>query len=169
MIDTLSLKLTQLRRQVALLSERIKLDSRNSSKPPSSDGPGSGNRIQRRASERKRGAQKGHPGSFRALLPEAEVDGVHDCPPPPVCECGGAVSPVGEPLRHQVFDIPPVRADVQEYRLYSGVCQSCRRNHRAALPAGAPSGQIGARALALIGVLGRGGRGQVSLFLLLTH
>ena len=153
-IDTLSLELAQLREQVALLSERVKLDSRNSSKPPSCDGPGSGNRAQRRASGRKRGAQKGHPGSFRAMLPEAEVDGVHDCPPPPVCECGGAVAAVGEPLRHQVFDIPPVRAEVQEYRLYSGVCLACRRSHRAPLPQGVPSGQIGPRALALIGVLG---------------
>jgi len=47
----------QLARQselLAVLQERLKLDSRNSSKPPSSDGPASGNRAQRRASERKR-------------------------------------------------------------------------------------------------------------------
>lgn len=59
-IDLLSLQLGQLREQVAVLQERIKLDSRNSSKPPLSDGPGQGNRAQRRASQRKRGAQKGH-------------------------------------------------------------------------------------------------------------
>jgi transposase len=154
LIDAMAVQLAQLREQVALLQERVKLDSRNSSKPPSSDGPGCGNRAQRRASERKRGAQKGHPGSFRALLPDTEVDASHDCAPAPVCECGGAVAVNGEPLRHQVFDIPPVRARVDEYRLYSGVCQVCRRAHRAGLPAGVPSGQIGPRALALIGVLG---------------
>ena len=44
--------------------------------------------------------------------------------------------------------------EVQEYRLYSGRCARCGRNHRAALPPGVPSGQIGPRALALIGVLG---------------
>ena len=55
---------------LAVLHERLKLDSKNSSKPPSSDGPSSGNRAQRRASERKRGAQKGHKGSCRALLDE---------------------------------------------------------------------------------------------------
>jgi len=140
---------------MALLQERLKLDSRNSSKPPSSDGPGSGNRAQRRASQRKRGAQKGHPGSFRALLPVAEVDAVHDCPPKPVCDCGGVVGVCGKPLRHQVFDVPAqVVAEVQEYRLYGGVCSNCGREHRAALPPGVPSGQIGPRALALIGVLG---------------
>ncbi len=153
-IDALALELALLREQVAVLQERLKLDSRNSSKPPSSDGPSSGNRAQRRANQRKRGAQKGHPGAFRALLAQTEVDGVHDCAPPARCECGGAVAVQGKPMRHQVFDIPPVRPDVQEYRLYSGVCTVCGRDHRAALPAGVPSGQIGARALALIGVLG---------------
>jgi transposase len=153
-IEMLAVQNVQLREQVALIQERLKLDSRNSSKPPSSDGPGSGNRTQRRASERKRGAQKGHPGSFRALLPEAEVTGSQDCVPPSVCECGGAVAEQGKPIRHQVFDIPPVVPEVREYRLFNGVCAGCGRSHRAALPAGVPTGQIGPRALALIGVLG---------------
>jgi hypothetical protein len=37
LIDTLGQQLAQLREQVAWLQERVKLDSRNSSKPPSSD------------------------------------------------------------------------------------------------------------------------------------
>ena len=48
--------------RVKLLEERVNLDSNNSSKPPSSNGPGQMNRVQRRASERKRGAQPGHKG-----------------------------------------------------------------------------------------------------------
>jgi len=157
LIDAMALQIGQLREQMALMQERLKLDSHNSSKPPSSDGPGpgSGNRAQRRASQRKRGAQKGHPGAFRALLPEAQVDAVHDCSPAPMCDCGGTVTVKGKPVRHQVFDVPPVVVpEVQEYRLYSGVCTSCGREHRAVLPAGVPSGQIGPRALALVGVLG---------------
>ena len=153
-IDNLAQQLAVLPEQVALLQERVKLDSRNSSKPPSSDSPAAGNRAQRRASERKRGAQKGHPGAFRALVPEAEVNGVHDCHPVAVCECGAHVAAQGKPLRHQVFDIPPAVVDVQEYRLYSGVCTGCGKPHRAVLPSGVPTGQIGPRALALVGVLG---------------
>jgi transposase len=153
-IEMQSLQIEQLREQVAIVQERLKLDSRNSSKPPSSDGPGRVNRAQRRASERKRGAQKGHPGSLRKLVPEAEVTSVQDCRPSSVCECGGAVAAKGKPVRHQVFDIPPVVPEVREYRLFNGVCAGCGRTHRAALPAGVPSGQIGTRALALIGVLG---------------
>ena len=141
---------------LAVLQERLKLDSKNSSKPPSSDGPGSGgNRAQRRASERKRGAQKGHKGSYRALLDESQVDNVFDCKPVEVCDCGAAVVVLDdEPVRHQVFDVPPVKPQVDEYRRYCGRCLGCGKAHRAALPAGVPSGQIGPRALALIGTLG---------------
>ena len=63
--------------RVKLLEERINLDSNNSSKPPSSNGPGTPNRAQRRASDRKRGAQPGHKGHSRAMLDESEVL----CPP----------------------------------------------------------------------------------------
>jgi len=153
-VDGLGAQVNDLQALVAVLQERLKLDSRNSSKPPSSDGPGSGNRAQRRASKRARGAQKGHKGAFRALLDESEVEQIIDCPPPPVCECGAPVQAESQALRHQVFDVPPVRAVVNEYRLYAGCCTGCGKKHRAPLPAGVPAGQIGPRALALIGALG---------------
>jgi len=153
-IGRLAAQVDDLQALVAVLQERLKLDSTNSSKPPSSDGPGRGNRAQRRASERARGAQKGHKGSFRALLEQSKVDQIIDCPPPSVCECGAPVLADSDPLRHQVFDVPQVRAQVNEYRLFSGCCLGCGKKHRAPLPAGVPTGQIGSRALALIGTLG---------------
>jgi transposase len=140
--------------QIAKLQEQVGLDSSNSSKPPSSDGPGK-NRRERRASGRKRGAQHGHPGAYRALVEEAQVDRITDCPVPPQCECGGEVASQGKPLRHQVFDVPQqVQAEVEEYRIYSGQCRVCGKAVRGMLPAGVPGGQIGPRALALVGVLG---------------
>ena len=77
LIVQLTQQLAQVLAVNALLQERLELNSRDSSKPPSSDGPGAGgNRTQRRASQRKRGAQKGHPRAYRALLPEAQVQEV---------------------------------------------------------------------------------------------
>jgi transposase len=146
--------IAQLLERVRLLEERVNLDSNNSSKPPSSNGPGQLNRAQRRASNRKRGAQTGHKGHSRAMLDESEVDRVIDCEPEAVCECGGRVELAGEPQRHQVFEVPPIRAQVDEYRLYSGRCTGCGKAHAGVLPAGVPKGQLGPRALSLIGVLG---------------
>ena len=124
-IDILVRRVAELQGEVAWLHERVALNSKTSSKPPASDGPGSPNRAQRRASPRKRGAQKGHPGSCRALMDEAQVDQVIDCPAPQVCECGAPVLPAGEPVRHQVFEVPVVRAQVSEYRLHGGCCTAC--------------------------------------------
>ena len=73
-IETQALQMAQLREQVALLSEQIKLDSRNSSKPPSSDGPGSGNRIQRRARLTAMPSMTSSaPSSARCAGPSADV------------------------------------------------------------------------------------------------
>ncbi|MDN5782558.1 MAG: IS66 family transposase [Luteimonas sp.] len=140
--------------RVKVLEERVSLDSNNSSKPPSSNGPGKANRAQRRASNRKRGAQPGHKGHSRALLDEAEVDRLVECKPQAVCECGARVE-LSEPARrHQVFEVPPLRAQIDEYRIYSGRCGGCGKPHAGALPPGVPTGQLGPRALSLVGVLG---------------
>ncbi len=140
--------------RVRLLEERVRLDSSNSSKPPSSDGPGKPNRAQRRASERKRGAQPGHKGHLREMLDEGQVDRLIDCKPKAVCECGGQVELDEQLRRHQVFEVPPMRAQVDEYRLYKGRCAGCGKAHAGELPAGVPQGQLGPRALSLVGVLG---------------
>ena len=146
--------IAQLVERVKLLEERVNLDSNNSSKPPSSNGPGKLNRAQRRAGGRKRGAQPGHKGHSRAVLDEGQVDRLVDCKPAAVCECGGPVELACQPQRHQVFEVPPMRAQVDEYRLYSGRCACCGKAHKGVLPVGVPRGQLGPRALSLVGVLG---------------
>ena len=146
--------IAQLLQRLKVLEERVNLDSNNSSKPPSSNGPGRTNRAGRRASERKRGAQPGHKGHTRAMLDESEVDRVVDCRPQAVCECGGRIEVAAAPQRHQVFEVPPLRAQVDEYRLYGGRCAGCGKPHAGVLPAGVPKGQLGPRALSLVGVLG---------------
>ena len=117
--------IAELRVRVKWLEERVKLDSNNSSKPPSSDGPGKPNRSQRRASGRKRGAQPGHTGHSRALVDEAELDSLQDCKPDAVCSCGAQVELDDQARRHQVFEVPEIRARVDEYRVYSGRCLGC--------------------------------------------
>ena len=147
-------QLSVLQGQVKLLQERVDLDSNNSSKPPSSNGPGQRNRAQRRASARARGAQPGHKGHSRAVLDESQVDQIVECKPAPLCECGQPVDLDDQPQRHQVFEVPVIQARVDEYRLYSGRCKGCGKEHEGLLPAGVPRGQLGPRALALIGTLG---------------
>src|SRR5512143_4308037 len=88
----------QLQTRMAELQERLRLTSRNSSKPPSSDGPA----VQRAGgatggSGRRHGGQPGHRGVHRALVPLAAVDQVYPCLPPAVCACGGKVQVAEQP------------------------------------------------------------------------
>ena len=147
----------EMRARLLVLEEQVKLNSRTSSKPPSSDGPGSGSRAVKPKSGRKPGAQPGHKGSFRAMLPSDQVDQQVVCQPEPRCtQCQGDVVVSGEEdkaIRHQVFDLPPITPQVTEYLRLRGVCSGCGRKHHGALPPGVPSGQLGPRALALVGTL----------------
>src|SRR5207253_6326743 len=67
---------------------------------------------------------------------------------------GGCGAPLeGEdfdPARHQVAEIPPVRPDVDEYRLHRLTCSGCGATTRAALPSGVPTGPFGPRLRAIL-------------------
>jgi len=87
--------------RAADLEEKLRTSSSNSSKPPSSDPPWVKKQPKRKNGKRKRGAQKGHEGKARTLLPPEEVDAFVDCPPPTECECGGHVAANDEPCERK--------------------------------------------------------------------
>ena len=87
-IEQLRGQLAALATELASLRERIGRSSRNSSKPPSSDGPGFKPPARRKGSGRKRGGQPGHPGSGPELLPIERVDEVVDHHPDACRRCG---------------------------------------------------------------------------------
>ena len=94
-IEQLRSQLTALATELASLRERIGRSSRNSSKPPSSDGPGFKPPARRKGSGRKRGGQPGHPGSGPKLLPIERVDEVVEHHPNACRRCGPLVASLG--------------------------------------------------------------------------
>jgi transposase len=153
--DELRSQLTALASELAQLRERIGRSSRNSSKPPSSDGPGFKPPERRKGSGRKRGGQLGHPGSGPELLPFERVDEVVEHHPDACRRCGTLLA--GEdpdPLRHQVIEIPPITPLVIEHRLHRLVCPCCSTSTCATLPADVEASPYGPRLSALVGLLG---------------
>jgi transposase len=154
-IEQLRAQLTALATELASLRERIGRSSRNSSKPPSSDGPGFKPPERRKGSGRKRGGQPGHPGSGPELLPIERVDEVVEHHPDACRRCGTLLQ--GEdsaPLRHQVIEIPPITPVVIEHRLHRLVCPCCSTSTCATLPADVEATLYGPRLSALVGLLG---------------
>jgi transposase len=147
-------QIADLERQLALR----KRNSTNSSKPPSSDGLAGEQRSRgrRHKSKRKPGGQPGHPGHHRGLVPTPEVSAIEVVLPKHCGNCGGKlpqkpgqVSTKGEPRRHQVTEIPAVKAHITEYQFPNVVCGHCRKATRAPLPE-EMAGHFGPQLTALI-------------------
>lgn len=146
-------RLQALETEVAELREQLNRNSRNSSQPPSSDGPDVEPPPERAKSGRQRGGQPGHPGTTRKLVPLEQVKASYDLNPEFCRGCGHTLTGEDpEPYRHQVTEIPPVIAEVTEYRLHTLRCQ-CGTETRAELPAGVPQGAFGPRLQAMVSLL----------------
>jgi len=111
----------------AALRGRLGTNSRNSSNPPSSDGPGvkPHPKSQRTRSGRKPGGQPGHVGHTLHLVDEPDEVQVHA---PARCEaCGQSLEavPAVRRERRQVVDIPPIKVRVVEHQVESKCCPGC--------------------------------------------
>ena len=153
--EQLRQQLTALATELADLRERIDRNSRNSSRPPSSDAQGFQPPVRRKGSGRKRGGQQGHPGTGPELLPIERCDAVEEHHPEH-CRCCGThlQGEDPEPLRHQVIEIPPITPLVIEHRLHRLVCPCCGTSTCAELPADVEPSRYGPRLSALVGLLG---------------
>lgn len=151
----LLLQVQHLEAMVAELTERVNRNSRNSSQPPSSDGPEVPRKGAKRSQRpRQRGGQPGHPGTHRALVPPEELSGSSDVKPTTCAQCGAALSGTDPaPQRHQVIEIPPIVAEIFEYRLHTLCCEHCGAETRASLPEGVPQGAFGPRLQAVVSAL----------------
>ena len=148
--EALEARLHALQEQVRTLEEQLKQNSRNSSRPPSSDRPQSA-RPKRPRSKRRRGGQPGHRGHTRMLIPVEDVDEVVVLKPD---QCRGCQAPLwgddATPFRHQVLEIPPIQPVVTEYQWHQLVCPDCGETTRAPWPKGVPSGTYGPRVHATV-------------------
>jgi transposase len=136
----LEAEVCDLRRHVKELQARLALNSRNSSKPPSSDGLAKPPpKSLRQKSGRRPGGQPGHPG--RTLQPVAQPDHVrvHKLGP---CPCGACH---GHSLRHeplldyekrQVFELPQKPLEVTEHQAEVKRCPVSGRVVTASFPEG---------------------------------
>src|SRR5215211_2568429 len=143
-----------LKAEISELRERLWQNSSNSSKPPSSDPPSYQPKPRREPKGRKQGGQPGHQGSTRKLLPVEEVDHIAELRPAACAGCGRKLRGSDpQPERHQVSEVPVVRAEVTEYHRHALRCQACGVVTRADWPAGVARMSFGPRAQAAVAYL----------------
>ena len=122
--------------RIAELERQVASTSRNSSKPPSSDGLGRPSpKSLRGKSARKPGGQAGHGGKTLAQVSDPDEVLRHE---PVRCRgCGAGLTRAPEVglARRQVFDLPPIAIRVSEHELVSRRC-GCGATTTAGAPVG---------------------------------
>jgi len=116
--------IARLQARVAELEARLGMNSTNSHKPPSSDGPVKpAPKSLRRKSGRRPGGQPGHPGQTLSLVDEPDVVVRHTPEHCAGCGTGLRGRPVTRVIRRQVFDLPePAPLRVTEHQLVAKTC-----------------------------------------------
>lgn len=144
----------RLKKQVAELREQVNRNSKNSSQPPSSDGPGKQVEKKKTKSSKKRGGQKGHEGHSRKLVSIEEVNEMVEHKPEKCAGCGAKLEGEDpEPYRHQVTELPPIKPHVTEHQVHKIICPCCGEENRGELPPEVASSQFGPNLVALIVLL----------------
>lgn len=127
----------QLERKLKELEDRLSKNSRNSSKPPSSDGLNKPKpQSLREKSGREPGGQNGHKGKALAMKKNPDKVIVHHAER---CEeCSGSLKGVAVTgiERRQVFDLPPISLEVVEHQAEQKECPTCGHANTATFPDG---------------------------------
>jgi len=134
LISQQTARITELEERVKSFEERLNKNSRNSSKPPSTDvyapkkPKPKGRRIK---SGKKVGGQKGHPGTTLRMVDNPDEIVIHK-----VDQCSHCHTSLEDKdyERRQTFDIPPVRLYSTEDRAEIKLCSKCGHINTADFP-----------------------------------
>ena len=153
-IEKLTARVAAQDERIASLERQLGRSSRNSSQPPSADRPSAPPRRGKDRSGRKQGAQPGHEGKGRPLLPAWAVDEVVEYWPVG-CGCGHVFCAAdlvadGEPARRQVEELPVMAVRVTEHQCHRVRCPGCGARRSGLLPADAAASAFGPRLQAAV-------------------
>ena len=133
--------------EIKTLKEKLNLNSKNSSKPPSSD-----QKPDTPTKDRKK--RKPREGVSRSVFPLERINKRVDCTRDDCSHCGSqCIENLRSPEILQQAELPEIRAIITEYLLHKYRCNGCGKQSTANLPTGVPDSAFGPRLMGLFATL----------------
>ena len=129
----------QLEKQAEVLKElqnRLSKNSRNSNKPPSSDGYCKPKRTEslRKSGQKPNGGQPGHEGHTLEASDKPDRTNVHEVDRCKDCQASLKDVEAAAYEERQVFDIPAIRIEVTAHRAEIKICPKCGSENKGKFP-----------------------------------
>ena len=148
-IQQLKVENQLLKSEIKDLKDKLNTNSSNSSKSPSQDP--FRERKKNKETGRTQGAQKGHQGHSRRLIPIEQVQTLYDLKPNvcPDCQSNFFDKGIIRTEVRQVVELPEMPPEVTQYNIHTCRCSSCGKHVKADIPNEAKYG-FGPRLMALV-------------------
>ena len=128
-------EILSLKKRIKALEDRLNQNSSNSSRPPSADWPKKVKNLREKTGKAP-GGQKGHKGHNLKMVDCPDHVTVHK-----VSTCRGCGRSLKDTQatgyrKRQVFDLPPIKVEVEEHRAEEKCCPHCGNYNKAPFPEG---------------------------------
>jgi len=137
LIQSMNKTIILLAERVQNLEDRLAKNSKNSGKPPSTDGYSKpAPKSLRKRHQKKSGGQAGHPGTTLKAVETPDCIEYHLVDECINCQQDLSVVAANEYESRQVFDVPKVKIFVTEHQAEIKICPCCGTRNKATYPAG---------------------------------
>jgi len=132
--------------KISQLEKQLKRNSKNSSKPPSTDQKGNTPEGDRKL------PKKAREGKARPLFPSDKVDRQVQCTQENCPHCGSSKVQLNgdSPEILQQAELPEIKATITEFQLQKYCCEGCGKKSTARLPSGIPDSAFGPKLMGLL-------------------